>query len=186
MLTRFPVFESIVSFSNITSSVSMNLNPFMSFNRFSKCDSTNVLVFVKWFNGFKLSWSSMSYDFAWPLRARFSSFILSTWSGLSVLGFGIGLYPSGGGNMRSSLTLLRGTGFGLTLSHFPVLGGLIRFVGSCATSSLNGSLSSKSSWLLTFFDFFCFNSNLINCPLVSFLRSYFSILFHTYIIWSCL
>ena len=79
-------------------------------------------------------------------------------SGLSVLGFGIGLYPS-------SLTLLRGT-----LSHFPVLSGGVGFVGSCATSSLNGSLSSKSSWLLTFF-----NSNLINCPLVSFLRSFFSI-----------
>ena len=75
-----------------------------------------------------------------------------------------GLYPYGGGNMRSSLTLLRET-----LSHFPVLGGglgLIRFVRSCVTSSLNESLSSKSSWLLT-----SFNSNLINCPLVSFLRS---------------
>ena len=60
-------------------------------------------------------------------------------------------------------------GLGFTLSHFPVLGGgvgLIHF----ATSSLNGSLSSKSSWLLTFF-----NSNLINCPLVSFLRSFFYI-----------
>ena len=59
--------------------------------------------------------------------------------------------------MRSSLTILRGTGLGSTLSHFPVLGGgvgLIRFAGSCATSSLNGLLSSKSSWLLTFFDFF--------------------------------
>ena len=70
--------------------------------------------------------------------------------------------------MRSSLTLLRGT-----LSHFPVLRGgvgLICFVGSCATSSLNGSLSSKSSWLLTFF-----NSNLFNCPLVSFSGSFFSI-----------
>ena len=46
---------------------------------------------------------------------------------------------------------------------------------SCATSSLNGSLSSKSSWLRTFLDFFGFNSNLINCPVVSFLRSFFSI-----------
>ena len=54
-------------------------------------------------------------------------------------------------------------------------GGLIRFAGSCATSSLNGSLSSKSSWLLTFFDFFYFNSNLINCSLVSLSRSFFSI-----------
>ena len=75
--------------------------------------------------------------------------------------------------MRSSLTLLHRTGLGFTLSHFPVLSGgvgLICFVGSCVTSSLNGSLSSKSSWLLTFF-----NSNLINCPLVSFLRSFFSI-----------
>ena len=62
--------------------------------------------------------------------------------------------------MRSSLTLLHGTGLSFTLSHFPVLGGgggLMPFAGSCATSSLNGSLSSKSSWLLTFFDFFCFN-----------------------------
>ena len=75
--------------------------------------------------------------------------------------------------MRSSLTLLRGTGLGFVLSHFPVLGGgggLVLFAGSCATSSLNGSLSSKSSWLLTFF-----NSNLINCLLVSILRSFFSI-----------
>ena len=75
--------------------------------------------------------------------------------------------------MRSSLTLLHGMGLGFTLSHFPVLGGgvgLMRFVGSCVTSSLNGLLSSKSSWLLTFF-----NSYLINCPLVSFLRSFFSI-----------
>ena len=71
--------------------------------------------------------------------------------------------------MRSSLTLLHGTGLGFMLSHFPVLGGLMLFVGSCATSSLNRSLSSKSSWFLTFFDFFCFDSNLINCPLVSFL-----------------
>ena len=30
-------------------------DPFMVFNRSSKCDSTNTLVFVKWFNGFKLS-----------------------------------------------------------------------------------------------------------------------------------
>ena len=40
-------------------------------------------------------------------------------SGLSVLGFVIGLYPSwncsGGGNMVSSLTLFRGTGLGFTL-----------------------------------------------------------------------
>ena len=46
---------------------------------------------------------------------------------MSVLGFGIGLYPSwscsSGGNMKSLLTLLRGTGLGFTLSHFPVLGG---------------------------------------------------------------
>ena len=77
--------------------------------------------------------------------------------------------------MWSSLTLLCGIGLGFTLSHFPVLDGLMRFVGSCATSSLNGSLSSKSSWLRTYFDFFCFNSNLVNCPLVSFLRSFFSI-----------
>ena len=83
------------------------------------------------------------------------------------MGFGgLSRNPFGGGNIMSSLTLFRGTGLGFVLSHFPVLG----FVGSCATSSLNGSLSSKSSWLLAFFD-----SNLINCPLVSFLRSFFSI-----------
>ena len=59
--------------------------------------------------------------------------------------------------MKSSVTLLSGTGLGFTLSHFPVLGGgggLMCLAGSCATSSLNGLLSSKSSWLLTFFDFF--------------------------------
>ena len=55
MLTRFLVFESIVSFSNVTSSVSMNLNPFMVFKRFSRCDSVSGLVLVKQFNGFKLS-----------------------------------------------------------------------------------------------------------------------------------
>ena len=73
---------------------------------------------------------------------------------MSVLGFGIGLYPSwnfsGGGNMRSLLTLLHGTGLGFTLSHFPVLGG---GVGS----------------------FHWFINNLISCPLVSFLRSFFFI-----------
>ena len=76
--------------------------------------------------------------------------------------------------MRSSLTLLHET-----LSHFPVLGGgvgLMCFVGSCATSSLNVSLSSKSSWLPTFF-----NSNLINCPLVSFLRSFSPYLYYSHI-----
>ena len=46
MLTRFPVFESIVSFLNVTSSVSMNLNPFMVFKRSSRCDSVSGLVFV--------------------------------------------------------------------------------------------------------------------------------------------
>ena len=48
MLTCFPVFESVVSYSNVTSSVSMNLNPFMVFKRSSKCDLTNAFVFVKW------------------------------------------------------------------------------------------------------------------------------------------
>ena len=83
------------------------------------------------------------------------------------------MYPSGSGNMRSSLTLLRGMDLDFMLSYFPVLGGrggFMLFAGSCATSSLNESLSSKSLWLLTFF-----NSNLIHCPLVSFLRSFFSI-----------
>ena len=78
---------------------------------------------------------------------------------MSVLGFGIGLYPSwnlsGGGNMRSLLTLLHGTGLGFTLSHFPVLGG---GVGS----------------------FHWFINNLISCPLVSFLRSFFFIFSYLY------
>ena len=73
---------------------------------------------------------------------------------MSILGFGIGLYPSwnfsGGGNMRSLLTLLHGTGLGFTLSHFPVLGG---GVGS----------------------FHWFINNWISCPLVSLLRSFFFI-----------
>ena len=88
-----------------------------------------------------------------------------------LVGFGgLSRNCSGGSNRRSLLTLLRGTGLGFMLSHFPVIGGGVGFVGSCATSSLNGSLLSKSSWLLT-----SFNSNLINCPLVSFLRSFFSV-----------
>ena len=52
--------------------------------------------------------------------------------------------------MRSLLTLLRGTGLGFMLSYFPVLGG---GVGS----------------------FRWFINNLFSCPLVSFLRSFFSI-----------
>ena len=52
--------------------------------------------------------------------------------------------------MMSSLTLFRRTGLGFTLSHFPVLGGAVGF-------------------------FRWFINNLINCPLVSFLRSFFSI-----------
>ena len=45
ILLRSPVFGLDVSFSNVTSSVSMNLYPFMVFNRFFRCDSTNALVF---------------------------------------------------------------------------------------------------------------------------------------------
>ena len=174
MLTHFPVFESIVFFSNVISSVSMNLNPFMSFIRLSKCDSTNALVFVKWFNGFKLSWSSIPCDFACPLRAWFSSFILGTgalvmcsssWSGLSVLGFGIGLYPfwncSGGGNMMSSLMLFDGMGSGFMLSHFPALSyGIGLIISSCSLTLLLGFLDS------------CFNSNFISCDLLNLLRSF--------------
>ena len=52
--------------------------------------------------------------------------------------------------MVSSLTLFRGMGLGFTLSHFPVLDGGVGF-------------------------FHWFINNLINCPLVSFLRSFFSI-----------
>ena len=52
--------------------------------------------------------------------------------------------------MVSSLTLFHGTGLGFMLSHFPVLGGGVGF-------------------------FRRFINNLINCPLVSFLRSFFSI-----------
>ena len=77
-----------------------------------------------------------------------------TLSHFPVLGGGIGLYPSrncsGGGNMMSSLTLFRRTGLGFTLSHFPVLGDGVGF-------------------------FRWFINNLINCPSVSFLRSFFSI-----------
>ena len=73
-----------------------------------------------------------------------SSNLNSCFGVLSVLGFGIGRYPSwncsGGGNMISSVTL----------SHFSVLGGVFGF-------------------------FHWFINNLINCPLVSFLRSSFSI-----------
>ena len=63
------------------------------------------------------------------------------WSGLSVLDFGIGLYPSlncgGGGNMRSlysltiCLTLLRGLGKGLLI--------LVRGAGIGLYASLNCS-----------------------------------------------
>ena len=79
---------------------------------------------------------------------------LEGFGALSVLGFVIGLYPSwncsGSGNMVSSLTLFCGTSLGFTLSHFPALGGGVGFF----------------HWLI---------NNLINCPLVSFLRSFFSI-----------
>ena len=47
--------RSFFVISNVTSNVSMNLNPFMVFKRSSRCDSVCGLVFVKWFNGFKLS-----------------------------------------------------------------------------------------------------------------------------------
>ena len=77
-----------------------------------------------------------------------------TLSHFPVLGGGIGLYPSrncsGGGNMMSSLTRFRETGLGFTLSHFPVLGSGIGV-------------------------FHWFINNLINCSVVSFLRSFFSI-----------
>ena len=55
IFSRFPVFELDVSFLNVTSSVSMNLYPFIIFNRSFRCHSTNTLVFVKWFNRLKLS-----------------------------------------------------------------------------------------------------------------------------------
>ena len=55
VLSRSPVFRLDGSFSKVTSSVSMNLNPFMVFNRSFRCDSINTSVLVKWFNGFKLS-----------------------------------------------------------------------------------------------------------------------------------
>ena len=77
-----------------------------------------------------------------------------TLSHFPVLGDGIGLYVSrncsGGGNMMYLLTLFRRIGLGFTLSHFPVLGGGVGIF----------------RWLI---------NNLINCPLVSFLRSFFSI-----------
>ena len=65
--------------------------------------------------------------------------------GGTLVGFGgLSRNPFGGGNIMSSLTLLRGTGLGFTFSHFPVLGGGVGLM-RCATSFLNGSLSSKSS-----------------------------------------
>ena len=51
---------------------------------------------MKWFNGFELSRSSIPYDFACPLIALFSSFILGVvigGEGGFRVGFG-GLYPS--------------------------------------------------------------------------------------------
>ena len=47
ILSRFPVFESKVFFSKVTSSVMMNLNPFIIFNKSLRCDSTTSFVFVK-------------------------------------------------------------------------------------------------------------------------------------------
>ena len=55
ILSRFPVFGSKVFFSKVTSSVIMNLNPFLVFNKSLRCDSITSFVFVKWFNGSKLS-----------------------------------------------------------------------------------------------------------------------------------
>ena len=76
----------------------------------------------------------------------------------------------GGCNMMSSLMLIRGTGLGFTLSHFPVLGGGVGFFHWFINNSINCPLVS----LLR--SFFCwFINDLINCPLVSFLRSFFSI-----------
>ena len=42
------------------------------------------------------------------------------------------------------LTLFRGTGLGFTFSHFPVLSGGVGLM-RCATSSLNGSLSTMTT-----------------------------------------
>ena len=60
--------------------------------------------------------------------------------------------------MMSSSTIFHRMGLGFTLSHFPVLGGGVGF--------LTLSTSSFFRWFI---------NNLINCPLVSFLRSFFSI-----------
>ena len=59
IISRFPVFESKVLFSKVTCSVIMNLNLFIVFSKFLRCDSTTSFVFVKWFNGSKLSWISI-------------------------------------------------------------------------------------------------------------------------------
>ena len=53
--SRFPVFESKVFFSKVTSIVIMNLNPFIVFDKSLTCDLTTSFVFVKWFIGSKLS-----------------------------------------------------------------------------------------------------------------------------------
>ena len=53
--SHFPVFESKVFFSKVISSVIMNLNPFIIFNKSLRCDSTTSFGFVKWFIGSKLS-----------------------------------------------------------------------------------------------------------------------------------
>ena len=45
--SRFPVFELKVFFLKVTSSVIMNLNPFIVFNKCLRFDSTTSFVFVK-------------------------------------------------------------------------------------------------------------------------------------------
>ena len=78
---------------------------------------------------------------------------------MSVLGGGIGLYPSrncsGGGNMMSSLTLFHRTGLGFMLSHFPVLGGGIGLYPSQKCSGGGNMMSSLTlfhgkGWVLCF------------------------------------
>ena len=55
ILSSLPVFGLKVFFSKVTSSVIMNLSPFLVFNKSLRCDPTTSFVFVKWFNGSKLS-----------------------------------------------------------------------------------------------------------------------------------
>ena len=84
----------------------MNLKPFMDSNNFFNCDLTTGLAISKCLRASNPSRTLISYDFAWFLRALFSSFIL---------GAGIGF-------LTAHFPVL-GDGIGLGLAHLPILGG---------------------------------------------------------------